>query len=198
MSKSRAEHYDDVTGVILAGGRSTRMGTDKALLQVDGVTLFQIMRRTMKGLFPKMLIAGDRPDLADAHLSCYPDRYPGSALGGIYTGLLNASTPCAFIASCDMPFPDQELIRAIVSHRKGVDAVIPRTPEGLQRCFACYSRSCLPHIKRMLEANDLQVSRLFSCITVHYLDVADVVPNWKHAMQNINTMEDYWKVESKY
>ena len=196
MGSAVDDCYDDVTGVILAGGRSTRMGTDKALLRLGGVTLFEIMRQTLAELFPRLIIAGDRPDLADTDLPCYPDRYPGSALGGIHTALLHATTPYAFIATCDMPFPDPQLIRAIVSYRKNVDAVIPCTPEGLQRCFACYSRTCLPHIESMLKDNDLQVSKLFDRITVHYLDVADIVPDWKHAMLNINTMEEYRRVRS--
>ena len=77
--------FDDVTGVILAGGRSRRMGRDKALLKVDGVPLFERILGMMQGFFSNVIIAGDRPDLTRPGVPCYPDRYPGSALGGLYT-----------------------------------------------------------------------------------------------------------------
>src|SRR5512136_731985 len=93
--------YEDVTGVILAGGRSRRMGKDKTMLEIEGVTLFDRALRMMRELFSEVLIAGDRKDLVRPGVSCYPDLFPGSALGGLYTGLMKSPHDRIFVCSCD-------------------------------------------------------------------------------------------------
>lgn len=189
------DYYNEITGVILAGGQGKRIGVDKAMLEVRGMTLFQIMLHALRGVFKNVLIAGNRPDLAANGIPCYPDLYPGSALGGIYTGLLNAKTRYVFIASCDMPFVEPDLIRLIVSFCTEADAVIPGTPEGYECCFACYSSSCLPFIKAMLANKDYKISNLFQYISVQHLGLEGLYPNWKRVMRNINTAEDYLLIQ---
>jgi molybdopterin-guanine dinucleotide biosynthesis protein A len=134
----------DVTGVILAGGRSTRMGRDKATLVVDGQTLFERTRHMLQGVFSRVLISGDRPDLATADIPCVPDVYPGSALGGLHGALRAAGTPWIFVVPCDMAYPDPALVHFLLKQRNDYDLVVPRTPQGLEPVFALYHKNCLP------------------------------------------------------
>ena len=127
-----------ITGVILAGGKSRRMGRDKAGLKIGGVTFIDNLMGIMRRLFARVIIAGDRPDLERPGVPSYPDRYPGSALGGLYTGLLAASNEMIFASSCDIPFPDEDLGRYMVSVSRGFDVVVPQTSNGLEPLFACY------------------------------------------------------------
>jgi molybdopterin-guanine dinucleotide biosynthesis protein A len=83
---SSKDLFDNVTGVILAGGRSLRMGRDKTMLKIGGVTLFERILGIMNDFFSNVIIAGDRPDLTRPDVPCYPDRYTGSALGGFTLG----------------------------------------------------------------------------------------------------------------
>jgi len=76
--------FDDVTGVILAGGRSTRMGRDKATLEIGGISLFENILRVMQEFFPQIIIAGDRRDLSSPDVPCYSDHYPGSGENKIW------------------------------------------------------------------------------------------------------------------
>ena len=90
MHESPQNPWPDVAGALLAGGLSTRMGTDKAWLEFAGEPLWQRGQRTLTSLFSRVLIAGDRPDLTTPECPCYPDTHPGSALGGLATALSHA------------------------------------------------------------------------------------------------------------
>ncbi len=189
------DEYNDITGVILAGGRSSRMGRDKAILEVNGVTLFQRVLRVFQDLFCCVFIAGDRKDLCRAGVGYHPDPYPGSSLGGIYTGLFYSKTPYVFVAPCDMPYPDSNLIRLINSHREEADVVIPKTPAGLEPCFGLYGRACIEPIRDMLERGLYRIDTLFSHVQVHYLEVEKLLPEWQRSLKNINTPDEYRSVQ---
>lgn len=197
LSMNPIDEYNDVTGVILAGGKSKRMGSDKALLEVDGVTMFDRVLDSFQGIFSDILIAGNRPDLVRPGVPCYPDPYPGSSLGGIYTGLDASKKKYVFVAACDIPFPDPDLIRMILSHRKGNDVVIFNTPGGLEPCFALYSRACRRHIKRMLEREQYHIGGLYPDVNVYYFNAEDLGPRWEKSLKNINTPEEYHSVKEK-
>ncbi len=186
---------DSVTGVILAGGKSTRMGQDKATLVVKGLPLFERVRKVFRLLFAKNLIAGDRPDLARPDLPCYADIYPGSALGGLYTGLLRAETEWIFVAPCDMPFPDPALIRTITALRAGYDVVVPRTRQGFEPLFACYAKSCLEPMRQLLDHRRFRVFDFYDQVRVRYLEEDELPPGWQKALVNLNTPEDCYALD---
>jgi molybdopterin-guanine dinucleotide biosynthesis protein A len=189
--------YPDVTGVILAGGRSVRMGRDKACLEVDGTTFFARIADLLRGLFPQVLIAGERPDLAVADLPYVADLYPGSALGGLYTGLTTADTPFIFVAPCDIPFPDAGLIRALVDRRAGFDVVVPRTAAGLEPLFAVYGKGCLAAMRSMLERGHYRVYDLFPQLHVCELSRRELPAGWERALRNVNTPEEYRRIKEE-
>jgi molybdopterin-guanine dinucleotide biosynthesis protein A len=189
--------FDDVTGVILAGGESSRMGMDKAVLKVAGVSLFERILRVMQDLFSDVLIAGDRQDLTRVGVPCYRDRYPGSALGGIYTGLFEAKTHLIFISACDMPYPDSGLIRLILAQREGYDVVVPQTPGGLEPLFALYSKACLEPIWNMLKRGEYRIYDFYPQIRVRYLSVEELPLGWEWSLLNVNTPEEYHSIKRR-
>jgi molybdopterin-guanine dinucleotide biosynthesis protein A len=182
---------NDITGVILAGGRSRRMGADKSSLEIEGETLFQRQLRIFREVFPAILIAGDRPDLALPDVPSIPDLHPGSALGGLHTGLVSAGTPFIFAAPCDMPFSDAGLIRFIVSKRDTeYDAVVPRTSAGMEPLFAVYSRTCQKAMEQLLVDGRFRILDLIEMINTCFVE-EDVLPaGYQKALTNINTLED--------
>jgi molybdopterin-guanine dinucleotide biosynthesis protein A len=186
--------WTDVTGVILAGGRSMRMGRDKASLQVEGVSLFSRAKTLLRGFFPRVIIAGDRPDLAEENLPCFPDPFPGSALGGLYTGLLHAETPWIFSLPCDLPFADSEMVQAVLLARESWDVVVPRPPSGPEPLFGLYSRKCLPFMRRQLESGRYRIVDFYGNVRVRYLEPAELPPGWERALCNLNTSEDYRRI----
>ncbi|NIQ94207.1 MAG: molybdenum cofactor guanylyltransferase [Desulfuromonadales bacterium] len=185
---SASSPFPDVTGVILAGGRSRRMGgADKARLEVGGRRLVDRVADVLQRLFDRVLIAGDRPELVRPGLSCVPDVFPGSALGGLHTGLAAADTPYVFVAACDMPYIDAEVIRAVLRQRRCCDAVVPRTPLGVEPLFAAYSRSCLPAMEQMLRSGDYRIKNLFTQVQTCFLAAEQLPGDWRRTLLNINT-----------
>jgi molybdopterin-guanine dinucleotide biosynthesis protein A len=183
--------FSDVTGVILAGGKSTRMGRDKAMLKMGEETLFERILAIMQPLFPHVIIAGNRPDLSRRGVPFYPDLYPGSALGGLYTGLFVAKTDNIFVSSCDIPFPASDIIRIILSEREGYDVVVPLTPNGFEPLFALYHKNCLPVIRDMLERKEYCVFDFYPLMRVRYMSVEELPPDWRLSLKNVNTPEEF-------
>ena len=181
--------YADVTGVLLAGGKSRRMGRDKALLQVDGKTLFESSLRLLMRFFSRILIAGDRPDLEQPGIVSIADIYPGSALGGLHTGLFAAATDWIFVAPCDMPYPDVRIIERLLAERRGVDAVVPRTHDGYEPVFALYHKNCLAPMESMLRQNQFRIYDFYQQINIRYLDPPELPEGWERALLNLNTPE---------
>lgn len=180
----------EVTGVILAGGRSTRMGRDKATLIVDGQTLFERTRKMLHVVFERVLISGDRPDLATPDIPCVPDVYPGSALGGLHGALSAAETPWIFVVPCDLAYPDSELVKFLLTQRSDCDLVVPRTPKGLEPVFALYHKNCLPLMEEMLARGDYRIFDFYQQVRVTYIDVQTLPVAWTRAFMNLNTPDD--------
>lgn len=186
---------DELTGVILAGGKSRRMGRDKAWLPVEGQALFERVLAVMRELFPQVLIAGDRPDLARPGIPSYPDLFPGSALGGLYTGLSVAPTPYIFVAACDMPYPERDLVAFLAGLHQGYDAVVVKTEEGFEPLFAVYGKACLGPMRALLEAGNYRVYDFYPQVRVRYVDPEELPAGWRRALRNVNTPEDYRSLE---
>lgn len=149
-----------VTGVLLAGGRSRRMGRDKRLLELGGITLFARPLSVLDGLFPEVLIAvaDALPEGVAVGHRVVTDLIPNcAALGGLYTGLSVAAHQRVFVAACDMPLLSAPVIRAMVERDPQADVVMASLPQGLQPMHAVYSKRCLPHLEAMARAGNLKL-----------------------------------------
>ncbi len=196
-TKTCHRQFDDITGVILAGGKSRRMGRDKATLELSGSTLFESIANVFIELFAGTLIAGDRPDLAKPGLTAFADEFPGSALGGLYTGLKHARTPYIFVSACDMPFVDAPLIRILTNLRHQYDVVLPQTPSGLEPLFACYSKNCLEIMRKQLEQGNFRILDIYPLLKVRIVTENELPGNWQKALTNINTPQDYSRLKKE-
>jgi len=191
------EKHPDLTGVILAGGQSRRMGQDKARMQISGRTLFEGALELLERVCATILIAGDRPDLARPGVPALPDIYPGSALGGLYTGLKAAATKWILVAPCDMPYPDLRIIERLLAFRTGYDAVVPRTPAGYEPVFALYHKNCLPPMESMLQQNQYRIYDFYQRITIRYVDPPELPEGWERSLINLNTPEEFARVQGE-
>ncbi len=182
--------HSDITGVILAGGRSRRMGRDKATLALAGRTLFERAHDAFEPVFTQILIAGDRPDLASATVPYFADEYPGSALGGIHGGLSAAQTPWIFVIPCDLAAPDANLIRHLLPYRHNQDAVVPRTTAGFEPVFALYHKNCLPVMEHMLQGGNFRIYDFYDRIRTRFVDNDELPDGWQTALVNLNSPLD--------
>lgn len=178
----------------MIGGSSSRMGRDKAFLEVEGKTIIERIVEVFSANFSRVALVGSRPDrFASYSLPVHPDIYTGSALGGLYTGLYHAETPYAFVSSCDLPYPNSGVLRYLCSLREGYDAVVPSTPHGMEPLFALYSKSCLPAIKALLDRGECCAYGYYPDIKVRHVLPAELAPFdlGGNAFINVNTPEQY-------
>ncbi len=188
-----------VTGVILVGGKSRRMGQDKAFLQIAGKPLFEQVLAIFRENFDRLVLVGDRAErFAGYGLSVLPDIYPGSALGGLYTGLRHAETEYIFVSSCDLPFPNRELLLYLCSLRDGFDAVIPNPAHGFEPLFALYAKRCLGPMKTLLESGNMCVYDFYPQVRVRYVRDEELSHFDKdgRSFANVNTPEEFEKIKT--
>ena len=191
---------DDVTGVILVGGKSRRMGTDKAFLSFEGRPLFEKVLNVLQETCTRVILVGDRPERFHEYpLPVWPDLYPGSALGGLYTGLMRVETPYIFASSCDIPFPSAAAVRHLASFRHGHDAVVPQDQDGFEPLFSIYSVSCRDLMGSFLKKGSLRIYDLFPALNVKHIptDELTMIAGDKRAMINVNTPEEIEMVSRK-
>ena len=190
----------DITGVILVGGKSRRMGCDKAFLPIAGKPLFEQVLDLFRENFARVVLAGDRAERFIGYkLPVLPDIYPGSALGGLYTALYYAETEHIFVSACDLPFPNREILLILCSLREGFDAVVPSTARGLEPLFAVYAKSCLEPIRALLESGNFCAYAYYPRIRVRYVtdeEIADFNSNGK-SFANVNTPEEFEKIRKE-
>jgi len=184
-----------ITAVILAGGTSSRMGRNKALLAVDGIPLIERIYRTMAGLFQEVILVTNTPEQY-AFLPCpmVADRFPGAGpMAGLHAGLLASRGERIFITACDTPFLNPDVIRMICTIDGEYDAVVPIGPGGKEPLQALYRRRCLAMVEQALEQGDGKVLNLLDHLRTRFItpDELALIPNAELSFCNVNTPEEY-------
>ena len=206
-----------VTGVILAGGKSRRMGQNKALLQLGEASLIEHVIRRMRRVTDELLLITNAPaEYAHLGLPMYRDMIPDTgALGGIYTGLTHASHDIVVCVACDSPFLQPKLLIHLISVLGEYDAVMPYTHSSnkdikvtnpsyspgqmtLQTLCAVYAKRCLPIIEQMLNEPDLRVHALQERANILTLapEIWKIYDSEGHSFFNVNTPEDFEKAQT--
>jgi molybdopterin-guanine dinucleotide biosynthesis protein A len=198
MESDQLKHIDpsleEVTGVILAGGKSTRYGTNKAFAEVQGVRLIERTIRVMGSVCPRLLLVTNTPaEYAYLQLPMVEDLIKGlGPLGGIYTGLEVIEDENGLFVACDMPFLREDLLRYMVTLRGDFDAVVPRIDWMVEPLHALYTKKCLPSLRKFIRSEELQILKFFKNIRVRYMEEAEIRkidPDLK-SFFNINRPED--------
>ncbi len=184
-----------VTGVIQAGGRSTRMGGEpKALIQIGGRPIIARVLAALEGAVDDLLLVTNTPDLYRfLGLPMVPDAVPdGGALGGIYTGLKAAAGEAAFTVACDMPFLRTDVVRLVIERAEEGDVVVPRVAGQYETMHAVYRKTCLTPMAERLRAGRLKIAGFFDTVRVVEIDETEISRYADPAVvfMNVNTPED--------
>ncbi len=187
-----------VTAAVLAGGRSLRMGTDKALLPFEGELLISRVVQVAAGVCEHVVVVTNRPEaLADAGL---PAEVPilqdeiafRGPLGGLVTALKNAPDDWVLAVAADMPWLSTDVIRALWDARDGAQAVVPVGAKGPEPLLALYHRDCAPFAQRILDSGRRRVVAMLPSLKVVEVDIETlrtVDPDLR-SLVNINTPEE--------
>ncbi len=175
-SNTSKTNHKGITGIILAGGKSSRYGTNKAFVEMNGTRLIERVIRVMEPLFGHLIIITNTPhEYAYLQLPMVEDLIKGlGPLGGIYTGLESISDEAGFFVACDMPFLNGGLIRHMVEMREDFDVVVPKIDWKIEALHAIYAKRCLPAIRALIDAREYQIIKLFPKVRVKYLNEGEI------------------------
>lgn len=184
----------NVTGLILLGGKSSRYGSNKAFVELDGVRLVERVAVVMKSIFHRVILLTNTPnEYSYLQLPMVQDLIKGfGPMGGIYTGLMTMQDDAGFFVACDMPFLNSKLIRHMVEVRGDFDAVVPRMDWMLEPLHALYSKKCLPAIQEAIGRDEHQILKCFARMRVRYIDEEEL-RLWDQDLRsffNINKPQD--------
>ncbi|MGP8078909.1 MAG: molybdenum cofactor guanylyltransferase [Dehalococcoidales bacterium] len=165
----------EVTGIILAGGKSLRFGRNKAVEVIAGKTLLERVVKHLSVITHEIILVTNEDsklfgefNFIDVVSDIYPAKGP---LGGIYTGLSSSHSSANIVVACDMPFLNTELLEHMVKNFPGFDAVIPRWPNNqIEPLHGVYSIDCVPVMKKHLENNQLSISDCLKEMHVLYFE----------------------------
>lgn len=187
--------YPDIAGVILAGGRSSRFGSNKAYAHFAGVPLIVRTYETIRPLFSEIFLVTNTPDDYQQHpASVLQDDTPYlGPLGGIVTALRRTELERIFVLACDMPLLDVETIHQVIAASSGHEAAIPRHEGRAAYLLAVYARSLLGPMEDYLQAGKRSMESF--CKTLS--DVA-WVPVTGPSASNVNTKQDLERLEAEH
>ena len=190
-----------MTAIILAGGKSSRMGRDKALLKFGGETVLEDLVQLTTSLFSEtFIIAGPSKNYQQLNLRgavIFNDFWENKGpLVGLYTGLSYSMHQVSCVLTCDMPFVDASLIRELAAlWQEGYDAVCPEDFEGrLQPFPGIYCRSSRHFIRLLLDRGETAMRRLFDILVIRPLVLGK---KESEVLANMNTLKDYEQVSKK-
>lgn len=184
----------DVMGIILAGGQSTRLGQNKAFIEIDGQILVERVARRLYRVVAQIVLVTNSPDeFAFVGLPMTADLIPGvGAAGGLHAGLSAIGTEYGFVVGCDMPFLNVSLMRYLISLREGYDVVIPRLGQYHEPLHAVYSRRCLATIEERVRSGRRRILDVCRDMRVRYVDEIEIDLHDPHHLSffNINDPQD--------
>ncbi len=195
-------HEARISGVVLAGGKSQRMGRDKAFLSLGGRPLIETVLGSVRAVAAEVIIVTNTPQrYAYLGARLVSDIHPGvGVLGGIHSGLTAATYGRALVVGCDMPFLNRALLRHMASMAAQYDVVVPCVDDLLEPPHAIYSRSCLPLIEREIDAGTWLAFSFYPRARVRYLErdeIAHLDPELL-SLRNVNTPEDWHEAQRSF
>lgn len=202
----------NVTGIVVAGGQSRRLGQDKRRLKLwgeDGPTLLEHTLGVIAPLCDELIMVLNDPE-GWPHLPArlVTDVYEDAgSLGGIYAGLMASSAPYSLVVAADMPLLNRDLLAALLARPRDYDALVPRSPHSgaarnklaVEPMHALYSRACLEPLRATLDAGQRRIIDFFDRIRVVTIEPDELTqydPNGD-SFRNVNTLEELEVVRAK-
>ncbi|MBN1986365.1 MAG: molybdenum cofactor guanylyltransferase [Prolixibacteraceae bacterium] len=181
-----------ITGIILAGGKSQRMGTDKALLEVDGQTLLSRAVGFCQLFCNEVLISSNYEAHKVEGIQPIPDETKNCGpMGGIYSCLKHSKNEWNFVLSVDAPFVEVEFVRFLISHAGNFDAVVPFHQKGKEPLVALYHKNAIAAMLQQLSSGEYKMHFLLEKITTRFVDSQSWVEKFPRLFYNLNSPADF-------
>jgi molybdopterin-guanine dinucleotide biosynthesis protein A len=187
---------EQLTTVILAGGKSQRMGQDKAFLDLDGQTFIERILVEAKGLSEEVIIIANTKQYENLGVQVYSDLVADAGpVGGIYTAMQIVQTPYLLVLSCDIPLLKRAVLEHLIQESIPCDVNILTTEERWQPLTAIYNSITSPVFKKALDTKSL---KLRSLLLLMHLNTIACPEDLISCLDNINTPNDLKKIRNGY
>lgn len=190
------------TGVVLSGGRSSRMRSNKAFVEVHGQRIIESVIAKLSGIMDDILLVTNDPEsyikYENKRLRVVTDIIPNKGpLSGIHSGLHYARYDHIVAVACDMPFLNTGLLLYMINQADGWDAVVPRIGDYFQPLCAVYDKNCHNQVQNALMNEQLKISRLYEQMNIRYVDDKEIRAYGDPDLMffNVNNLEDLQKAE---
>jgi molybdenum cofactor guanylyltransferase len=190
-SKVAGADIFNITGIVMAGGKSQRMGIDKGLMIYQGKHMVSYSINLLSAFCSRVLISTSNPNYKAFNLETIPDLIPGSGpLGGLYSCLTQSTTEINICLPCDLPFMKPHIIEQLLQSYDGTSCVVPLTPLP-EPLVAIYPLSVLPVLKELIENGKYRMTDIFRLFPVKYKSLKDFKgTNNQLCFANINSPDD--------
>lgn len=192
------EKSSHITGIILAGGKNSRMGMDKGLLQLDGTKLIERQIQVLSAVCSHLIIISNNEVYNDLGLPVYKDRYTDvGPLGGIFTGLFYSTTAYNFVLACDMPFVKEAVFDYLLEQADGYDIVVPSLEGRLQPLCALYRKQVCSTLEELILQGVWKMQQVIK--RFHYKELAvNELDLDEKTFTNINTPAELQQIRNLY
>lgn len=191
----------DISGVILAGGKSTRMGEDKAMLILDDKPFIQHIAVLMTSIFDNIFIVSDELQrYTFLNLPMFPDVYKDCGpLGGIHSALVHSSTERIFVVSCDTPMLHPTLIKFLLEKISDEAVLVPAVDLFVHPLCGLYTKKCLPIIEQHLLAKQFSVMKFLEDVPTVTVQIPDSMKELAAvSLFNVNNPENYRNITRQF
>lgn len=189
---------ENKAAIILAGGKNSRIGRNKAFLKINDSTLIEQLINKMEKITQEVILVTNQPELYDNYkVKCVTDEIRGKGpLGGIHAGLKSSNAWLNFVVACDMPFINIDIVALMFEQANDYDVVVPHINENLEPLHAIYSKKCIEPIEKSLIKNHRRLISFYPYVRVKYLTESQLAHyDLSKVFYNINTQEDYLSIE---
>ncbi|MBK9938627.1 MAG: molybdenum cofactor guanylyltransferase [Chitinophagaceae bacterium] len=186
-----------ITAIILAGGKSTRMKTEKGLVSFRGKMIVEHVIEALNKITHHIIIVTANPAYKQFGFPCFEDEMQNKGpLGGIYTGLVHSAAQKNLVVGCDMPFLSVDVLSGLVSKSGDEDVLLTEHLGKAEPLCSVYAKNCIPHFKALLEQNQLKITDALIGLTTRVTSFDKEEWFKGNEFTNINSIDELKKYDS--
>jgi molybdenum cofactor guanylyltransferase len=180
-----------LSGIILSGGQSSRMGSDKAFIEFQGKKLIEYPINLLQQFCNEIIISANSQEYEKLGFKVIRDDFPGCGpIGGIFSSLKHSSNDWNMVVSCDTPFLSSELISKLLEIISDFQCLVPVHFGKIEPLVALYHKSCLPVLTEKINSGNYKIRLLFESLPTLFIDVSDLTDNNPLLFSNFNSPAD--------
>lgn len=182
----------NITGIILAGGKSSRMGTDKGLLELNGKKIIKYIIEQLTPNSDALILISNNERYTELGFPVYSDTIKDCGpMGGIFTALEKSQTENNMIVSCDIPNITSEIIAYIIENIGKEEALVPIHDGHIEPLCGVYKKSAAIKFRRLLDTGNYKMKDALKTLNTRYIDVSEHPDFSENTFLNINTPQEF-------